>query len=134
MAEHVSWRGDALLAQLPGLALDTGRQTHPVRRNIIEGNAGRIPTSDGDIAKKYGAAPIAHTPYPVLLFQFPRRGPGCSSPRCRDQLAATFCSGSPQPPPRERISATVVTARLPRNCTALRSMVARLRCASSRSR
>jgi len=48
----VSWprRGDALSAELPGMALDTRRQAHPFTRNVIESNAGSIPTLDGDIA------------------------------------------------------------------------------------
>jgi len=52
MATALSRRGDALPAELPGLALDTRRQAHPFIGNVIESNVGRIPTLDGDIAKK----------------------------------------------------------------------------------
>ena len=53
--------------------------------------------------------------------------------------SATLAAGAEagaasQPPPSARISATVVTARSPRSCTAVRSTEARLRCASSSSR
>ncbi len=54
----------------------------------------------------------------------------------RVQLRARLfaAAGASQPPPSARIKATVVKARSPRNCTALRSTAARLRWASSKSR
>ena len=47
---HLHRHGDALSAELSGLAPDTRCQAHPFTRHVIESNAGGIPTSDGDIA------------------------------------------------------------------------------------
>jgi hypothetical protein len=55
---HLHRHGDALSAELSGLALDTRCQAHPFTRNVIESNAGGIPTSDGDIALKYVAVRV----------------------------------------------------------------------------
>jgi hypothetical protein len=64
-----------------------------------------------------------------------RRGPAETSMKPQRNFNTTSTQPqSSQPPPSERISATVVTAWLPRSWAALRSTPARLRWASSRSR
>ena len=50
LAACVSWRGHALPAQLPGLALDTRCKENIVPRKLAQGQCGHVPTFDGDIA------------------------------------------------------------------------------------
>ena len=50
LAECVSRRGDPLLAQLPGLALDTRRAPHHVARELAQSHSRFFSTHDSDIA------------------------------------------------------------------------------------
>ena len=49
-SECVSRRGDPILAQLPGLALDTRRAPHHVARELAQSHSRFFSTHDSDIA------------------------------------------------------------------------------------
>ena len=74
LAAALSWCRQPLSAALPGVALDTRCAAHPLAASITESNAGRLPTLDGDIAKKNA----------------PRRARCVTSERCRYSLASAF--------------------------------------------